>query len=194
MSSPSPKFFFPDTAIMFGLDIEIDEHKDMIQKASCFLNIRTHLNQEITRLKSISPGAFQKSTKRKLFQSNLSRMIRKYRETQALPMTFLNKESDGESHGGARFDLFILTCFGLLETHFQQIELHGLTETFPHMLRRVVGRIEIPPGTMGAFAKIIKELCGKDALKDEVSKRILGSSYIIILSSYILIPSNNFPA
>ena len=179
---------------MFGLDTDIDEHKDMIQKAGCFLNIRTHLNQEITRLKSISSGAFQKSTKKKLFQSNLSRMIRQDRETQALPMTFLDKESDGESHRGARFDLFILICFGLSETHFQQIELHGLTETFPHMLRRVVGRIEIPPGTMGAFAKIIKELCRKDeALKDEVSKRILGSSYIITLSPYILISSNNFP-
>ena len=164
--SQSSLYFFPDTTAIFGLNVEVDAYRDMLQRANFFLGIRTHLQQEIPKLKFFTARAFHKSTKKKLFHNNIRRMTRQGTETQAL-MPLFDKGPDRR----ARFDLFLLVCFSFSDNHFRQIEQHNLTEIFPHMLRRVIERIDISHEMMGLFAKIIRESCGND----EGSKCIVGS-------------------
>ncbi|OGE47631.1 hypothetical protein PENARI_c039G07396 [Penicillium arizonense] len=151
--------FFRDTTIMFGLDIGLHEHKDILEKANCFSGLRAHLEQDNMKLKTFSASDFSRSTKRKLFNKNINRAARQCPGSQIL-IAFLDKENAE----GARFDLFMLACFSLSEHHFQQIEKHGLSELFPHLLRRVIGRTDLTSALIDKMVTIIKETCGDDEM------------------------------
>lgn len=170
----SPPDFPPEyDTVLFGLDLDLDQYKDMLEKANCFLGIRTHLEQDYLKMKSLSATSFHRGTKKQLFKKNVIRSIQQDPGSETLmQLLYMQKDESND------VDLFFLACFSLSDRHFRLIKDHGLNEKFPLLLRKVVS-INISSSIMQRFVAIVRDICGTD----ETSKIILGSSRRLVMGS-----------
>jgi hypothetical protein len=172
----APEFLSENDNVLFGLDLDLDQYKDMLEKANCFFGIRAHLEQDYLKMKSLSTSTFHRGTKKQLFKKNIKRVIQQDPGSEALmPLLYMQKDEN------IRLNVFFLACFSLSDHHFRRIEDHGLNEKFPLLLRKVISINDISSSIMQRFVAIVRALCGTD----ETSKSILGSSQRIVMGSDI---------
>lgn len=144
----------------------------MLDKANCFFKIRTHIGQDYLKLKSLSPATFHRTTKKELFKKNIRRLTQEDSGSEVLlPLLRIQENENDQSN----ISLLILTCFSLSDVHFREIEAYGMCQMFPHMLRRVIRKSDIPSIIMNKFLAVIVEICGRS----EISSELLGELLIL---------------
>jgi hypothetical protein len=183
-----------DIAFIFGLHQSLNEYRIQVEKAQWWLHLRTALEGDKLRLASFTTTKLHHSSKKKLFEKNVPRVINisqnanvnhnknDHHHHQQLGgrtlLNVLNAPYPTFLEESTRLNLFMFICFSLSDNDFAKIEQYGLEDTFHRMLAAVVGDVSLQPALANKFKATIQSRCGDDP----ASRILLGGNYHFLFS------------
>ncbi|KAE8554686.1 hypothetical protein EYB25_003227 [Talaromyces marneffei] len=116
--------------VLLGLHLETGTYLLLLEALQTFGKVRKHIEEDLTRLRSYTWAVFKKSSKKSLFEKNL-RFAMEDTLGEDILLSLLSDTSQVN-----RLNSFLLACFSLSESHFKEIESHGLIAGFHRLLEK----------------------------------------------------------
>jgi hypothetical protein len=151
---------FSDTDIdcLFGLRVDFTLHQRRVAAAEVFTKIRSHIEMEMLKLKTLSATAFHKSARKKTFRHSVENVAAQNPESKFL-ITLV--EGSQSSKDPSPLDIFLVLCWSLSETHYTKLDAHELTSISPRLFLAVLKDITLRDEVKTLMVKIIKEVFAK---------------------------------
>jgi hypothetical protein len=159
-----------EIGLIFGLNQSLNDYRSQVEKAQWWLHLRADLEEDKVKLASFTPAKLHHSSKKKLFEKNVPRVINSHQPGARTLLNIFNASHQTLLEESARLNLFMFACFSLSDNDFAKIEQYGLAEIFHQMLTAVVVDISLQPALTTKFKAIIKSFCRDDP----ISRMLLG--------------------
>ncbi|KAJ6105138.1 hypothetical protein N7523_010212 [Penicillium sp. IBT 18751x] len=162
------RMFTQAETVMFGLDTQPDQYRNMLKKANVLIKIRDHLEADRLKMMSFLPSSFDRSSKKKLFKKNITTLINQGIGSQTMKALF-----DTQTDKGCRLDCLVLILFSLSDNHFQEIEKYELVEILAYLLRGMMHIDDVSTMMMKKFAAIFR-LFGENDHEEKILLERIG--------------------